>query len=30
MTIAFDMFVKESNKFVEEKLISYSNELKCP
>ncbi|EJS71505.1 hypothetical protein ICW_01370 [Bacillus wiedmannii] len=30
MTIAFDTFLKESKTFVEEKLVSYANELQCP
>ncbi|HDR3648035.1 (2E,6E)-farnesyl diphosphate synthase [Bacillus sp. SM-B1] len=30
MTIAFDTFFKESKTFVEEKLVSYANELQCP
>ncbi|HHT7187221.1 TPA: (2E,6E)-farnesyl diphosphate synthase [Bacillus cereus] len=30
MTIAFDVFLKESKTFVEEKLVSYANELQCP
>ncbi|HDR6308642.1 TPA: (2E,6E)-farnesyl diphosphate synthase [Bacillus cereus] len=30
MTIAFDTFLKESKDFVEEKLVSYANELQCP
>ncbi|KFN02593.1 polyprenyl synthetase family protein [Bacillus clarus] len=28
--VAFDTFVKESKTFVEEKLVSYANELQCP
>ncbi|WP_166701844.1 (2E,6E)-farnesyl diphosphate synthase [Bacillus albus] len=30
MTVAFDTFLKESKTFVEEKLVSYANELQCP
>jgi geranylgeranyl diphosphate synthase type II len=30
VTIAFDTFLKESKTFVEEKLVSYANELQCP
>ncbi|PFK98417.1 (2E,6E)-farnesyl diphosphate synthase [Bacillus thuringiensis] len=30
MTIAFDTFLKGSKTFVEEKLVSYANELQCP
>ncbi|AHA07428.1 polyprenyl synthetase family protein [Bacillus toyonensis] len=30
MKIAFDTFLKESKTFVEEKLVSYANELQCP
>ncbi|MBQ3410590.1 MAG: (2E,6E)-farnesyl diphosphate synthase [Bacillus sp. (in: Bacteria)] len=30
MTIAFDTFLKESKTLVEEKLVSYANELQCP
>ncbi|TCW51033.1 farnesyl-diphosphate synthase [Bacillus thuringiensis] len=30
MTIAFETFLKESKTFVEEKLVSYANELQCP
>ncbi|PDY90625.1 (2E,6E)-farnesyl diphosphate synthase [Bacillus toyonensis] len=30
MTIAFDTFLKENKTFVEEKLVSYANELQCP
>jgi len=30
VNIAFDTFLKESKTFVEEKLVSYANELQCP
>ncbi|RFB16551.1 polyprenyl synthetase family protein [Bacillus sp. LB(2018)] len=30
VTVAFDTFLKESKTFVEEKLVSYANELQCP
>ncbi|MGN7891366.1 (2E,6E)-farnesyl diphosphate synthase [Bacillus sp. 22475] len=30
MTIAFDTFLKGNKTFVEEKLVSYANELQCP
>lgn len=30
MTVAFDTFLKESKTFVEERLVSYANELQCP